>query len=393
VQDYDAEMAGANNKERPLSHVLMPEMFMKKFHFDDTLRRMLTVAQAASLPLSTTPPQSRRDELPSDDDEEPTEGRQPLSQTNLKNELAIMRTTMQSLPPDVRSQLVAHRGFHCASDFTDRPIENSLQAMEQAWVNGFRYCECDVTITACGEIVLCHDTNLRRVSLLRESEMASQPVSALTFRDLVATPLKSGVRLPLLKDVLETAERLGGDASLVIELKSESCAGIGTAVARFLSNNPSLINRVGAVMSFDRDALVQFRSHFEVLQSCRAHDDCLIDRRPPALLLMCIPDTAVAEYELEVDIDAPDVVDTLTRLTHISDGLALDGMYLQYTETFVNRVVGNPELRKLARGVWGMEPDNADTARHLAQHGLEFVNTDLPRGFMDSTDEVFQMAL
>merc|ERR1719387_2914137 len=97
-----------------------------------------------------------------------------------------------------------------------------------------RYCECDVTVTRDGFLVLNHDDNVQRLTLDPEAEIAQQPLSHLNLRDVLATPLASGVRPPLLREVLESAAVLGPAAQLVIEIKPSSLP-VHYAVAKFLA--------------------------------------------------------------------------------------------------------------------------------------------------------------
>ena len=55
-------------------------------------------------------------------------------------------------------QLVAHRGYSL------RYPENTLLAIEQAFIAGACYVECDVQLTQDGVPVLLHDNNLQRTT-------------------------------------------------------------------------------------------------------------------------------------------------------------------------------------------------------------------------------------
>jgi glycerophosphoryl diester phosphodiesterase len=156
-----------------------------------------------------------------------------------------------SLEPDELSRLVAHRGYHSVKDRSNkRPIENSLTAYEAAWTNGIHLCECDIALTKDEKIILAHDEDFSRLALDRNSPMSNKQVGDLTFKELIALPLLSGSRPPLLIDVLQSARHIGGGAQLVIEIKpgNEEAA---TALARMLIRHPELMPCIALIMSFD----------------------------------------------------------------------------------------------------------------------------------------------
>ncbi|CAD7946465.1 unnamed protein product [Amoebophrya sp. A120] len=159
---------------------------------------------------------------------------------NLKSEISWLYDTVASLDNRLANAIVSHRGFHGNDDA--RPVENSLPAYELAWSAGLPYCECDVICTRDGKIILTHDSTLKRVALL-DSPLAGpvdivnadgtttagqntkaksklyQDVGELDFRQIVKTPLRSGVRPPLLTEVLHSAAAISDNAKLIIELK------------------------------------------------------------------------------------------------------------------------------------------------------------------------------
>jgi len=86
----------------------------------------------------------------------------------------------------------------------------------------------------------------------------------LTLREVVSSPLTTGVRPPLLKEVLDIATVIGPQAKLVIELKPCS-AILGRAVARFLVEERDLLENVAVVMSFDLYIMHEFAREFKRL--------------------------------------------------------------------------------------------------------------------------------
>ena len=117
-------------------------------------------------------------------------------------ELSWLKDLVQTLPSEVLSGLVAHRGFHHACEGSGRPVENELAAYELAWTSGLLLCECDIAMTSDGHLVLGHDSSFKRVALRPQDDPAHHNVEDLTMRDLMSVPLRSGSRPPLLADVL-----------------------------------------------------------------------------------------------------------------------------------------------------------------------------------------------
>jgi glycerophosphoryl diester phosphodiesterase len=177
-----------------------------------------------------------------------------------------------SLPPkpkpkqtQLQQHMVAHRGFHNPLDRSDRrPLENSLQAYEAAWTNGIHLCECDIALTKDEKIVLAHDADFSRLALDQDSPMFHRQVRDLTFRELIALPLKSGIRPPLLIDVLRSAQAIQGNSQLIIEIKPGNNEA-AKALGRLLLRHMDLMEQVAVIMSFDAFAMHTLRNDLAVL--------------------------------------------------------------------------------------------------------------------------------
>lgn len=149
-------------------------------------------------------------------------------------------------------------------------MENTLPAYQAAWAAGLHLCECDVTASKDGHLVLCHDGTFARLgtclvprascfvpqhavsrkrrtsnttfepqrgrprfvvrcTLLRRclpgtagllgDGLCEQRVADLTVPELMRLPLRGGSRPPLLADVLRTATHIGAQAQMVVEIK------------------------------------------------------------------------------------------------------------------------------------------------------------------------------
>ena len=195
---------------------------------------------------------------------------------NRRAELAWLHQLSTTMSDRVRKRLVLHRGFHSYDDSSSRPIENSLTAYETAWSAGMKYCECDISLTLDEHIILCHDANFKRLALFGSGtdgtdnvdpsrNASNRLVSELTLRELIALPLKSGQRPPLLTDVLQSASRIGSGSQLVIEIKPGN-AGAAKALCALFSNEPHLLEAVGVIMSFDLWVIHQFAKEFQELE-------------------------------------------------------------------------------------------------------------------------------
>ncbi|TBW34312.1 glycerophosphodiester phosphodiesterase [Siculibacillus lacustris] len=103
---------------------------------------------------------------------------------------------------------IAHRGLH---DQAAGIVENTLPAAEAAIARDFSI-ECDVVLSADGEVVVCHDETLERLT------HGYGRVADKTMAQLRATHLKgSDARIPTLEELLDL---VAGRVGLCIELKS-----------------------------------------------------------------------------------------------------------------------------------------------------------------------------
>jgi len=300
-----------------------------------------------------------------------------------RSELGWLKRVSSSFEEDVRNCLVLHRGFHSNEDNFDRPIENSLTAYESAWSAGMRYCECDISLTLDGYIILCHDANFKRLALFHDDFKSSKSVSELTLRELIALPLKSGQRPPLLTDVLQSASTLGNGSQLVVEIKPGN-VNIVDALCELFSAFPLLVSQVGVVMSFDLFLIHRFAqkfSEYEEKWECNGRPKLERDAR---FKIMFLTESGVpkgAPYvKFNLLSDGKKAVDEWLN----GSGSTLDGIYMQYeNDMFTDE--GGKVFQKLAAeytiGVWGMQPDEESVARSLMTLGARFVNTDMPGSF------------
>lgn len=143
---------------------------------------------------------------------------------------------------------IAHRGLH---DRSAGRIENSLGAARAAVEHGYAI-ECDVSLSADGEVVVFHDDTLERLT------GETGRVADRTMAHLAATRLTgSDECIPRLADLLAVID---GRVGLVIELKS--------AFAR--SPDVALTARVGDLLAGYRGPVVTESFDPRLVQAARA---------------------------------------------------------------------------------------------------------------------------
>ena len=97
-------------------------------------------------------------------------------------------------------------------------------------------------------LILAHDDTFTRLALNKHHPTSSQKIQDLTFKELMALPLTSASRPPLLLDVLYSAETIGADhAQLVIEIKPGNEAA-ATALAQLLAQRPEFWPCIAVIM-------------------------------------------------------------------------------------------------------------------------------------------------
>lgn len=140
---------------------------------------------------------------------------------------------------------IAHRGLH-----DETRTENGLNAFSEAIKNGFCF-EYDVHITADNEVVVCHDSELKRVT------GKDGIIEKLTLSEIQNNyRLLDGEAIPTLKEVLALNEwRVG----MVVELKvyEGNYRKLAKAVMPILSSCPDK-SKV-TIISFDPRALLKCR--------------------------------------------------------------------------------------------------------------------------------------
>lgn len=141
--------------------------------------------------------------------------------------------------------VVGHRGAPAHAP------ENTLAAFRRAIEDGAQLLECDVHLSADGEVVVMHDETIDRTAA-PDSPLRSGAIGDLTRAELDAVRLEAGERIPSLAELLEEAT-----VPLFIEVK---VAGAGEAVAALLAQLPAdSPARTSTVISFHAEALEAIR--------------------------------------------------------------------------------------------------------------------------------------
>lgn len=284
------------------------------------------------------------------------------------------------IPERLLRSLVAHRGFHCPELSDSRPLECTLPALRLAWESGLPNCECDVRLSADGEILLLHDETLER---LAPSNGAAQSRCREEHAHILQSfPLKQpGTHLASLESALNAAWETGG--RLVVELKDDK--GVGKAVA----NHANLLSACCVVMSFDVEELAGFCQEFErkkeaILAAGQQSAPC----RPLVLLLTCMPKDAEEGKFEALDFGSPRLLEEADEWLSSAD-LCLDGFYVEWTPELTGK--HQEAFRQLCQrctvGVWQYygQPDSVDEASRLLDLGAAFCNTDLPGNFAENS--------
>lgn len=124
--------------------------------------------------------------------------------------------------PRTRPLLLGHRGARHAAP------ENTFAAFNLALQEGADGVELDVRLNASGDVIVCHDLTLERVTEGRDR----RHIHELTTRDCNAVRLAGDERLPHLVDVLDWAESHGACLNVEIKADGERRRRLVRAVAR-----------------------------------------------------------------------------------------------------------------------------------------------------------------
>jgi glycerophosphoryl diester phosphodiesterase len=143
---------------------------------------------------------------------------------------------------------ISHRGAH------DALPENSVPAFARALELGADAVELDVHATRDGVVVVHHDAVVNAEGMPQNGKRA---IVDLTERELKAYPLKGGVKIPSLREVLDA---IGRGPMVYVEIKGENIAPL---VIRCIRES----NANCAVHSFDHRIVKRVMELFPAIQT------------------------------------------------------------------------------------------------------------------------------
>ena len=144
-----------------------------------------------------------------------------------------------------RPAVVGHRGAALLSP------ENTLASFRRALDDGAQLLECDVHLSADGQLVVMHDKTIDRTADA-SSPLRSGAIAELTRAELDRVLLPEGQHIPSLAELLEMST-----VPLFVEVKAEAAA---EAVARMLTALPATAPAAAStVISFHPEALSTIR--------------------------------------------------------------------------------------------------------------------------------------
>lgn len=247
--------------------------------------------------------------------------------------------------------IIAHRGAS-----VDAP-ENTNAAFRLGYEQGADAVECDVHLTADGQVVVLHDASTKRTGGV-DWKVAEQSLDALRRLDVGSWKGEAwrAERIPTLAEVLALVPPGRG---VVVEIKC------GVEILPELERvfaDASVPERDILLICFDRDVLVAAKARFPRIKAY--------------WLAWWKTDPATQRN--------PSVAD----LAEQAQAAGLDGLNLSYRFPLDADTVAQVHARGLKLGVWTV--DDAAMARRLAEIGADAITTNRPawlRGQLESAPE------
>jgi len=291
--------------------------------------------------------------------------------------------TSASVEKESMNPIVCHRGYHHVNDDPSRPIENTIASCAEAWKRGFVHAECDVVLTADGDIILCHDSTFARLLLDKEnnSALAHVPTNKLTASDLDSMRLLDGSKPPRLSEVLDCAARLSSGAQsnkqLVVEIKGSkldldmgrNCAA---ALCQYLESCRDELPFISVIMSFDVEAM-------RILSEWKAyHTEAGFREHLEGIRFLLLRDASNWNLNDKTSLEAS---------KDLVSELQLDGLYCEYQPEMLDPSRSFHAPGHAIVGVWNRaaeQPDGLEVCDVLVSSGVQFVNSDLPVGLLEN---------
>lgn len=240
-----------------------------------------------------------------------------------------------------RLVVFAHRGARAHAP------ENTLLAFRLAYALGADAIECDVQLSADGQLVIIHDGRLNRTTNGRG------PVALRTLAELRALDAGRGERIPTLAEVLALVR--GAERQVNLEVKAETAtAALATAEAMepALAGLDDVARRLVLISSFELDAVALLKHRLPWLRVATLHSGRQWRRRDmlaPALRMgaeaihpgvgLVSADLVRHAHQQGLGVHAWTVNrwSTLARMLH----WGVDGVFSDYPErAIITRVMG-----------------------------------------------------
>ncbi|WP_265520836.1 glycerophosphodiester phosphodiesterase [Oerskovia flava] len=252
---------------------------------------------------------------------------------------AVNTSVVAGLAAGGTGAVVAHRGYPGGG------VENTVPALEAAAALGPEYVELDVLQTADGELVVFHDTTLRRLA------GSSQTVAGSTLDELTATTVRQGAfeaQIPSLEEFVLRAKEL--DQPLLVELKrhGSETPGFAADVVALLREHdvagehlvqsiyPDLVDEVralgpeisvGYVVPFSRGGLGDVAVDFVVVEEWSVTPRLRAEARAAGVdvLVWTVNDPAAMRAYLQDGLDGI-ITGDLRSAVGVRDAVAADTM-------------------------------------------------------------------
>lgn len=165
--------------------------------------------------------------------------------------------------------LVAHRGQ------MEHYPENTLVALEAALECGARYIEFDVQSTADGQLVIFHDTELKRTTGISGNlfEMSLEDIENIPAHEPARFSLAFfNQHIPRLSDVVRLLQHYP-KATAFVEIKEESLQHFGTDIVMAeLLKELEIVHQQCVIISFEAEVISYVHQHSDFLCGWVLHD-------------------------------------------------------------------------------------------------------------------------
>jgi glycerophosphoryl diester phosphodiesterase len=132
-------------------------------------------------------------------------------------------------PPPTRPLLLGHRGARHAAP------ENTFAAFDLALEEGAEGVELDVRMNASGDVIVCHDVTLERVTDSKDR----RAIHDLSTAECRAVRLRDGEPLPFLQDVLKWSARRRALVNIELKMDGHRRPALVRAVAELAKRHPN----------------------------------------------------------------------------------------------------------------------------------------------------------